>query len=263
MMRGTALEAVIADRYAAETGRTLRKVNEILSHPEYPFMLANIDRHIVSENGRGPGVLEIKAPGLQVFSKCKREGLPDYYLIQLQHYLAVKGWKWGSYGIMNAERWEMLWFDIDRDDELIDYIITHDKKFWNENVLAGVPPEIADAPDLNLPKIGADSFVRMEDLPEWKKAVEDLRAAKDIMEEAKALDEQAKGQIIKIMTAFGAEIVEGAGARVYYKEQAGRKTFDKKRLAKDHPQIDLAAYENTGKPFFSLRPYFLKNTVME
>jgi len=39
---GTVLEPVLAKMYAERTGRKVRRVNAVLQHPEYPFMLANL-----------------------------------------------------------------------------------------------------------------------------------------------------------------------------------------------------------------------------
>jgi hypothetical protein len=49
---------------------------------------------------------------------------------------------------------------------------------------------------------------------------------------------------------------EGAGLRLSYTEQAGRKSFDKKLLAAEHPEIDLAKYEKQGNPFKVFKPFF-------
>jgi len=103
MRRGTALEPIVADMYTQAAGVTTAVEPEILVHPEHPWMLANIDRHILTPPDN-PGVLEIKCPGISRFGKIQRGGLPDYYQVQLQHYLAVTGRKWGAFAVFNAER---------------------------------------------------------------------------------------------------------------------------------------------------------------
>jgi hypothetical protein len=65
------------------------------------------------------------------------------------------------------------------------------------------------------------------------------------------------------MEANNINIAEGAGARVYYKIQKGKESFDKKRLASDHPEIDLTKYIKTGSPFRTFRPYFIGGNVNE
>ena len=58
---GTVLEPVLAKVYAARTGRRVRRVNAVLQHPDYPFMLANLDREVVGK--ADCGILEIKTAG--------------------------------------------------------------------------------------------------------------------------------------------------------------------------------------------------------
>lgn len=260
MERGTYLEDVIANIYSHRTGRQMIKRHGILRHPEFNFMLANIDRQLHSENGKGPGVLEIKAPGLQVFTRCKRDGLPDYYIIQIQHYLGVTGRKWGSFAVFNAERWELIHFDVERDDELINLIFEADQKFWFL-VKTGTPPEELDVPALDLPPVGGE-MVKIE-TPAWAAAVDALRQAKEIKTEAEALENEAKEELQRLMVEAGAGVVEGAGARIYWKESPGRASFDKRLLAKDHPEIDLSKYEKIGKPFRTFRPFFLNERSVE
>jgi len=254
MKRGKILEPVIADLYAEETGQKLRRVNCILQHDDLPYIQANLDRQILSNNGAGPGVLEIKCPGLHIFGKCKREGLPDYCSVQLQHYMSVTGYKWGAFAVFNPERWEMIHFTLERDDALIRMILQQDKIFW-EKVLRDEPPE-DDGPAVDLPPVGGELIRMAGDV--WEKAIDDLRSARELKAEAEAVEKMAKEAVTILMERAGADVAEGAGARIYFKQQAGRKKFDKERLAADHPEIDLAAYEKQGKPFKAFRPYFLK-----
>ena len=46
---GNVLEEVVAQEFAKRTGLKVQRRNAILQHPEYPWMLANVDRLIVGE----------------------------------------------------------------------------------------------------------------------------------------------------------------------------------------------------------------------
>ena len=260
MKRGKALEDLIAREYAEATGRKIRRVNQVLQHPDHPWMLGNIDRLIVGVAGRDPGVLEIKCPGLKVFLKIKREGIPDYYLIQLQHYLAVSGRKWGAFAVFNAELWELIHFDMDRDDDLIAAIISRGGEFWNL-VETGVPPQVGkELTKLDLPKVGEnDSFLILES-DAWKRAVSEYREARDVLAQAKELEEEAKDRIGNIMKLHNATVVEGAGVRVHKIVSKGRETFDHKGFFKVHPELseERMKFVKVGAPSESIRPYFLK-----
>lgn len=262
MKRGRVLEPVVAELYKETTGRKLRRKNQIIQHKKHPFILANLDREIVgSGNGYGgPGVLEIKCPGLKVFSQCKREGLPDYYTIQLQHYLEVTGRNWGSFVVFNAERWELLWFDVKRDNELIDYIIEADLGFW-KLVEEGKAPEEEQQPQIDLPKTEPSEIVKIE-TDQWAYAVQRLKEAQELRKEAEALEEEAKKHIQEIMEFYNAQVVEGAGARVYWKWQNGRELLDSKEIKMELPDI-WEKYKKVSKPFRVFKPYFLKETINE
>ncbi len=254
MQRGSVLEAVAADIYVEKTGRKLRRVNTMLKHPEHSWMTGNIDREIVNDD-RGPGILEIKCPGLQVFGKAKREGLPAAYNLQLQHYLAVSKRKWGAFAVFNAEKWELIFFDLDADPELQNIIIIKDAEFW-QCVQEDRPPIIDASPALDLPTVGPSELITI-DSPEWKEAIERLREAREIRSEAEALEDEAKTKIQQIMDDQDAVVAEGAGARIYYRTQAGRVTVDTKRLQREQPDL-FTQYAKTGAPFKTFKTYFLR-----
>jgi len=254
MQRGTVLEAVAAYIYAEKTGRKLRRVNSLLRHAEHPWMTGNIDREIVNDD-RGPGVLEVKCPGLQVFGKAKREGLPANYNLQLQHYLAVSKRSWGAFAVFNAEKWELIFFDVNADPELQHLIIVKDAEFY-QHVKDDRPPIIDATPALNLPTVGPSELVTV-DSPEWKEAIERLREAREIKTEAEALEDEAKQTIQQMMDAQGAAVAEGAGARIYWKESPGRVSIDSKRLQREQPEI-FAQYAKTGQPFRTFKSFFIR-----
>lgn len=261
MRRGKVLEPVVADLYREVTGRKLRRVNAVLQHPEHDWMLGNVDREIVAARpDDGPGILEIKCPGLRVFAQCRREGIPDYYQLQMQHYLAVTGRKWGAFAVFSAERWDLLHFDVERDDELIELIVERDAAFW-ELVKNGTPPESAEElTKVDIPPLQTDmELVRIES-DAWRNAVEEFRMAREILDEAEMLEAAAKERLQNLMSVSNAEVAEGYGLRVFWKEQAGRETFDHKAFAKTHPELveSMRPFYKKSKPSRPFRPYFLK-----
>ncbi len=144
--RGSKLEAIVANEYREETGRELRISQKCYTYGGWAT--GHIDLKLTggrdgsddSEEGSpNPGVLEIKVPGMHMFRKIKREGLPGAYILQLQHYLMLTGWSWGSYAIFWADGWELLTFDVDKNDKLISEIVKAGTSFWND-VLGNNPP---------------------------------------------------------------------------------------------------------------------------
>jgi hypothetical protein len=101
------------------------------------------------------------------------------------------------------------------------------------------------------------------DSPDWRIAIEKLKEAREIKAEAEALEEEAASAVKLLMEGTGANIAEGCGARIYYRIQKGRESFDKKKLASDHPDLDLTKYIKTGSPFRVFKPYFLGGNANE
>ena len=253
MQRGTALEPLVADYYAEATQRVLEQPpgeGKVVSQT-IPWLTGHVDRLIPDE--RGPGVLEIKCPGLSVFGKIMRQGVPDYYQVQLQHYLLATGLNWGALAVFNAERWSLLHFDVPRDDRLIAVILTREAAF-RDAVIEGVPPTDVAMPALDLPS-GGGTVVQV-DSPVWASAARDWRLARELRAEAEDLEAHAKDRLTKVLDESKAEAGEGAGLRVYYRMQAGRTTLDKAAMKRDG--IDVAKYERQGKPFRSFKGYVLK-----
>jgi predicted phage-related endonuclease len=214
-------------------------------------MIASCDRFIPSKVDPGNGILEIKTTNPWTFKKVKLTGLPHTWILQLQHYLEVWDFAWGSYAVLDRESGEMLTFDVERDEDLGREIVDHIGQWWDRHIIDREPVEVETPKPVKLPEVGGE-LVKMGS-PEWADAVAALREAKEIAAQAKQLEDAAKERVVALMGE--ADVAEGAGLRVYYREQAGRKTFDKKALQAAHPEIDLSQYEKQGKPFRSLRTY--------
>ncbi|MCG1009253.1 YqaJ viral recombinase family protein [Salinicoccus sp. ID82-1] len=134
---GNTLENIVAEEFARRTGKRVRRDNRMLRHPEHDFMLANLDRVVVGEKA----LLECKTTSQ--FNKDQWEGdeIPAQYLCQVQHYMAVTGYEKAYIAVLLGGN-TFIWKEIKRDEELIDIIIQAEKDFWENNVQAGVIPEI-------------------------------------------------------------------------------------------------------------------------
>ena len=96
---GNVLEQVVADEYTRRTGEKLQKRNEMLRHPKYEFLLANIDRKI----GGRPAVFEAKTADKWSRGKWGEDGsdeIPDYYRVQVEHYFNVTGYDEGVLAVL-------------------------------------------------------------------------------------------------------------------------------------------------------------------
>lgn len=139
MKFGMLLEEPIVEHYCDVTGRDVRR-QPLAYHDEHPFMLANIDRQILKDP-RGPGILEVKTTNEWTGKALHGiEDIPDHYYLQLQHYLAVYGYAWGSLAVLIGGS-RFAWMDVERNEDVIAELIRQESAFW-ERVQTGNPPPI-------------------------------------------------------------------------------------------------------------------------
>lgn len=84
---GSRLEPTIRQWYADTTGRVVMVPNGIIKSPQHPYMQASLDG--LTECGR---IVEIKtARSGQDWGEPGTDAIPEYYLTQVHHYMAVTG----------------------------------------------------------------------------------------------------------------------------------------------------------------------------
>lgn len=143
---GHALESVVAERYTMATGNQVHKVNFMLRSVEHPFMCANIDRKLCGiDEGLECKTINWKRSRKTLYDpetgqKCWIDkfatGDPEIdmsymkeWYIQMQHYMAVTGWKMWHLGVI-IECNRFVYYDVPRDDALIEQLIAAEAGFW-------------------------------------------------------------------------------------------------------------------------------------
>ena len=249
--RGLRLEEIAAQEYTEATGRKVQRRQTELIHPEHGFIRGHIDRRVVGD--KRP--VEFKCPSRGMFYKMRRDGLPMAQIVQMQSYLWLDHSSVGDFAIFCADTWELLPFTIEAQPELFEQIEHLAVVFWTEHVLKRVAPAIveADRPAIEFAKVAGE--VTHVDDPEFIEAAQLLQEAKQLENDGKLLYEIAKQRIINSVGGqFGK--FQGGGLRLSYYQSPGHSSFDKKRLAAEHPGIELSRYEKRGQPFPVFRPFF-------
>jgi putative phage-type endonuclease len=136
MYFGKVLEEIVAKEFQKRTGKKVWRLNQMLRHPEYEFMIADIDRRIVGEDA----ILECKTTSAFNEKEWTDDEVPVEYIIQVQHYLAVTGCQKAYFAVLIGGQ-KFKWYEMDRDDDLIQDIIEMEQAFWNcvEN---GIEPDV-------------------------------------------------------------------------------------------------------------------------
>ena len=132
---GTLLEPYVAVAYQQKTDQKVRKVNAVLQHPTFPFMLANIDREVVGS--ADVQILECKTAG-EFGSRLWKDGVPEYVQLQVQHQLAVTGKGAADVAVLLCGQ-KLEVHRIERDEEVISRLVVLESQFW-EYVVTDTPP---------------------------------------------------------------------------------------------------------------------------
>ncbi|UIY60042.1 YqaJ viral recombinase family nuclease [Burkholderia cepacia] len=137
---GRLMEDIIAREYARREGVKVRRRNQIVRHPKYPWMLANVDRLIEGER-RGLECKNVDAMAFRMgeWGEPGTDQVPEHYLLQCQHYMIVLDYpEWDLAACVGGNRLEK--FVIRRDPELEQMIVDGEHDFWHR-------VEQHDAPD--------------------------------------------------------------------------------------------------------------------
>ena len=147
---GRELERPVRNLYSTFSGREVVDGVTMLRHPECPVLVANTDGQQVNVDGKdGPGVYEGKTTS--VFNRRSWEDddgclkAPDHYQLQVQHYLACTGLRWGTVVVFLAgDREPIRWIDIERHEGIISDMLERSERWWHDHVELDVPPPVDD-----------------------------------------------------------------------------------------------------------------------
>jgi putative phage-type endonuclease len=134
---GTTLEEIVAKEFKKRAEKKVRRINQILQHDDYDFMIANIDRSVIGEDA----ILECKTTSAFNNKRWLDDEIPEEYIIQVQHYMAVTGDKKAYIACLIGGN-KFVHKEVERDEELINIIILAEKDFWEEHVLKKVSPPL-------------------------------------------------------------------------------------------------------------------------
>lgn len=234
MYWGRVLEDIVAKEFQERTGIKVRRKNAMLIHPEYDYMLANVDRVVV---GAKEG-LECKTTSEYMKKEwVEGEEIPAHYLLQCQWYMAVTGFKkWHIAVLIGGNKFH---FDtVERDDELIEMMIGQAKDFWENHVLKEDPPAFdgSKASEELLKQLYPQSdsektIYLMNSYEEKLERYDELKEEKkEIETEMKEIENQIKGEM------EDAEVAQTDTRKVTWKTITTNR-FNAKKFKKDYPEL--------------------------
>ena len=233
---GSYLEELVAQMFTEETGKKVRKKNRILVNEDYPFACADVDRLIVGEKA----LLEIKTTNSPVATKKFKNGeYPEAWYCQMTHYLAVTGLE-KAYLAVLIECREFKIFELERDEEEIEALMDAEKNFWN--LVKTDQPPVADGMASTSEALTAIYPQSNDETVDLFGYLNDLVQYMSLTAQIKALEGQ-KDEVANKVKAFLGDAGKGENERYRVSwTTSERKSLDTKRLAQDHPEIDLNEY---------------------
>lgn len=231
---GSVLEDVVAQEFKKRNPEfKVQRLNAMLWSRDYPWMFASVDR-VLFHKEKGKGILEIKTCGERRKSDWE-DGIPDYYLPQVNHYLAVTGFNYFAVAVLIGGQ-EYRQFYYERDDEDIAFLKIKEKQFWDCVESGTMPPALSLKKDsqalTDYFSESTDEFVEVlnADAPEVQELV---RIKADI----KALKEQEDTIVNGLKQRIGNHkgIITESFRITWPRSETTR--FDQKRFREDNPDV--------------------------
>lgn len=239
MLWGRVLEPVIRQQYAERTGRVVRVPDGILRHPVHGFMLANLDG--VTDDGR---VVEIKTARTGMgWGEAGSDEVPQAYLLQVQHYMAVTGFAVADVAVLIGGS-DFRLYEVPADRELQQMMIDGEADFW-QRVEQGIPPEPVSYADVQARYGRRSNGGTIEAGPDVLSAIERLRAAQADM---KRLEDAVEAEKTIIMKALGEcdTLVSGGFTIATWKTSKPAQRFDSKAFQIANPTL-YSQFLKTGE----------------
>ena len=235
MRLGRDLEDYVAKRFTEETGKKVRRENNIIINPDYPYAHANVDRMVVGEEAG----LECKTTSVLNLKRFKDGEYPENYYVQCVHYLMVTGAKRWYLGVLILGV-GFQHFTLERDEDEIAALAKSEEAFW-EYVKNNTPPEAdgSDSTSETLTTLYPESNGNTVNLFAYEDSLRQYIAIGKQIDELKKLKDEMANNVKAFMGDAGKG--ESNNFKVSWSSYL-RTTFDHKKFASDNPNLDLSQY---------------------
>ena len=231
---GTQLEPFVRAEFTKRTGIEVIHTMQLLQSEEHPFMLANLDG-ICDVPDVGKCIFEAKTASAYKASEWE-DTIPDEYMLQVQHYMAVTGYR-GTYIAALIGGNSFKWKFVERDEELISMLIELESAFWN-HVQDGTPPPLdgSDAYAKFLAERFHDSIPKSHiTLPDT--AADLLSQYDEACEELEIVTERKQKAENLLKEMMGENEVGTTGDRIVTWKSVSQERLDSKTLKAEHPAL--------------------------
>ena len=232
---GTILEPIVRKEFSLRSNLKVKIIKSMLQHSKYDFMLANLDG-VVIDPECGECIFEAKTASVFKSDQWKDDNIPQEYMLQIQHYMAVTGYNKTYIAVLIGGN-QFKYKVVERDDELINMLIKLEEDFW-EHVVTNTPPPMdgseASKELLNklYPLSNAKTQIILPD--ESINLINQYELSKDKEKEACEMKEEAANKLKIMLGDF--ECGNSNDRTVLWKSYESEK-LDTKKLKEEQPDI--------------------------
>lgn len=246
---GTVMEPIIREEFSRRTGLTVLLEKSILQSTENPFMIANLDG-IIEDPQKGKCIFEAKTASTYKATEWEN-GIPDEYLIQVQHYLAVTGFSGAYIAVLiggNSFKYDF----IQRDEALIEMLIKIEKDFW-DLVLAKTQPELdgSESAKKILDTLFPVSYPTTTELP--TEAIDLVHAFEYYQQEENRVSELKEEACNKLKSLLGDNESAKVDDKIVIWKSVTSERIDSKLLKSEAPDIFSKYAKNSSYRRFSVK----------
>ena len=245
---GNDLEDFVANKFSQKTGKAVRRSPKVYQHPQYPYMVAHIDRLITGSDE----LLECKTCSFFKKDEWEGEEIPQEYILQVMWYLGITGRRIGHIAVLIGGQ-SFKYKQIEFDSELFDKMVDAAKDFW-QHVSDDTPVDIVATDDETLKDLYSNHSEVMIDLiptdAQTKQACEVLEEKVGYLQEIKMHIKQLQDEQKEIETSVKDIIKDNLGIKtpkyiITWKNQTTTK-FDTVKLRQERPEtFEDYSYESS------------------
>ena len=226
---GHALEPVIAELYTGKTGRRVKRVTQMIHHPQHPWLFASLDR--VSAMPGERIIVELKwAPHRRW--DAGTETVPADVQDQVQTQMLVSGYPMAHVAVLMGGRLD--WHEVPADPEYQGALLTLATAF-RQDVLTGTRPKVdgSESTRRALARLyPSDTLDMLDHNPTLDALASDLRSAKAAAKAA--TEEQDRLENVLRATLGDHEGVESDWYRMTWTQNNPSARTDWKAVAEDY-----------------------------
>lgn len=236
---GTDLEEFVAKKFTQKTGKAVRRSPKYYQHPDYPYMVAHVDRLVTGTDE----LLECKTASFFKKDEWENDDIPQEYILQVMWYLGITGRKIGHIAVLIGGQ-SFKYKQIEFDSELFETMVEAAKEFW-QHVKEDTPPAVMPDDDETLKDLYSEhTEVMIELYPENEETTQAVQTFEDkvaYLQEVKGHIKNLQDEQKEIETAIKDIIKDNLGIKtpkyvVTWKSQC-KTNFDTKLFKESHSDL--------------------------